>query len=487
MIRTITSARYFGNSELVDIRIDAGGRIASVCPADRGRKNRDTQGDSIAADGRLVTAGLWDEHVHMLQWAQQHGRINASGCRSADELLHMIAAKSPHAEELIIVSVRGSLWGEALTRERLDAVTGATPTVLIGIDLHGCWLNAAALLRHGFDPNGTSHIVEEDCFRVQRDLDRMSEDELDRRVTISAAAAAARGVVGVVDFEMRWGCEDWLRRERRGFRSLRVETAIYPQFLDRAVNEGLRSGDALSASGRIRVGPLKVITDGSLGTHTAWCCEPYPNGGTGRCLVPPAELRMLLERAHRSGFTAAVHAIGDRAAQAALDAFARSGCAGRIEHAQLLRHEDIPRFAELGVAASVQAEHLLDDRAAIAALWPGRAERCFAFASLLRAGVPLRFGSDAPVAPLDPWRGIAAAVYRARAGEEPFTPAERLTVPQALQASMRGRLRPQPGDIADLILLDADPAESDATALSTLPVAATLIAGELSYHLSELR
>lgn len=505
-IRRISDARLIGGGGPVDLDLAADGTIAAVWPAGTTRFS----GEALEAGGRFVTSGLWDEHVHVGQWAQQATRIDLGELVRLEEVLDRVAGAAAVAlasagsasagaglggpgagsatamgaePEVIAMRARGSAWGDELSRERLDAVTGEVPTVLVGADLHGAWLNSAALRRHGRDPAGSAHLVEDDCFALLRELDRVSDAELDRRVLAAARAAAARGVVGVVDFEMRWGVEDWARREHGGFDALRVESAVYPQFLDRAIDEGLRSGSPIGSRGLLTVGPLKVITDGSLGTRTAWCDEPYPGTGHdhGRALVDSAELVELLGRAARAGFSAAVHAIGDRAAAQALDAFAWTGCTGRMEHAQLLRAQDHARFAQLGIAASVQPEHLLDDREAIARLWPGRAERAFPFASLLRAGVSLRFGSDAPVAPLDPWRAIAAAVHRAGPGETAWQPDERLTVEQALRASMRGQLRPRVGDPADLILLDEDPLRLAHPRLLAAPVSVTLVGGVVTF------
>jgi predicted amidohydrolase YtcJ len=198
-------------------------------------------------------------------------------------------------------------------------------------------------------------------------------------------------------------------------------------------------------------------------------------------LVDTDQLRELVRRARAGGIGAAVHAIGDRANARALDVFADLGGGGRIEHAQLLGESDIARFARLGVTASVQPAHLLDDQASAEAAWPGRATQTFPLASLHHAGARLVFGSDAPVAPLDPWGALAAAVARARPGFPAWTPEQRLPVEVALACSMRGPLRPGAGDLADLVLLDADPLRVPVEDLATLPVAATLLAGRLTH------
>ena len=138
---------------------------------------------------------------------------------------------------------------------------------------------------------------------------------------------------------------------------------MYPDLLDRAIAVGLATGDAVDPLGLVRMGSLKVITDGSLGTRTAACSHPYPDDPhtTGVLTVAPHELVELMIRATGAGLSCAIHAIGDVANSHALDAFALTGATGTIEHAQLVAHADIPRFARLGVGASVQPEHALDE------------------------------------------------------------------------------------------------------------------------------
>ena len=289
--------------------------------------------------------------------------------------------------------------------------------------------------------------------------------------------------MGVVDFEMSWNRDPWLRRVAGGFDALRVEAGVYPQDLERAAAEGLRTGLALDdGKGLLRVGPLKVLIDGSLNTRTAYCVDPYPFGGHGLLTVSEGELLALLERARDAGFVPAVHAIGDAANQVALDAFQRAGIAGRIEHAQFVRREDLPRFASLGVVASVQPLHALDDRDAAESNWPGRTDRAFPVRSLLRAGAALALGSDAPVAPLDPWAAMSAATTRsAFDGRAAWHPEETITREQALAASTRGRGGVRLGDPADLAVLDADPLSVPDPVVAAMPVAATLVAGRFTH------
>jgi predicted amidohydrolase YtcJ len=188
----------------------------------------------------------------------------------------------------------------------------------------------------------------------------------------------------------------------------------------------------------------------------------------------------LMQRAFDHGISSAIHAIGDHANRLVLDAFEKVGCTGTIEHAQLIAPEDFPRFRELGVAASVQPVHALDDRDVADRHWAGRTERAFAFGGLLAAGAELRLGSDAPVAPLDPWLSIAAAVHRSDDGRESWHPEQEIPVSSALEASTRGGRTPFEGSVADLVVLDEDPLTC--AALRTTQVQATLVAGRWTWR-----
>jgi predicted amidohydrolase YtcJ len=190
-------------------------------------------------------------------------------------------------------------------------------------------------------------------------------------------------------------------------------------------------------------------------------------------------------RASEAGFDCAIHAIGDRANAIALQAFAQTSARGSIEHAQLLDDGDLGRFAQLGVIASVQPEHALDDRDIADRYWAGRTRRAFPLRSLLDAGAVLVFGSDAPVAPLDPWLAIGAAVRRTRDERPRWHPEQEITVAEAVAASMppgRGDATLRAGDPADLMVLDGDPFTAESSALRTMPVAATMIAGDWTHR-----
>ncbi|MHB1171566.1 MAG: amidohydrolase [Lacisediminihabitans sp.] len=480
----------------VDLLID-NGRIAAIGPgltgddlAGAGLNNTDT----IDLDGRYVLPGLWDNHVHFTQWTLTSRRVDVSAAGSAVEaartMANALASRPPEPGiPLVGFGFRDGLWPDVPTATLLDSVISPVPVVLVSGDLHCCWLNSAALAAFGLVGHPTGVLREDEAFPVAAALQNVPQQVLDGWIVERAAAAAARGVVGIVDFEMADNLAIWRHRYETGFDSLRVAAGIYPQHLDAAIAAGHTTGQVIAGSGGLlTIGPFKVITDGSLNTRTAFCVDPYPGlegqpRSHGLLTVPPDQLIPLMRAASAAGILPAVHAIGDEANRLALDAFEAVGCHGRIEHAQLLLEADVVRFAALGVAASVQPEHAMDDRDVADRFWAGRTQRAFALRSLLEAGAELLLGSDAPVAPLDPWVTASAAVGRSRDGLEPWHPEQRITTAQALAASASGRSVVSVGDVADLVVVDRDPLDSSPEELRHMTVAGTLLDGRWTHRL----
>ena len=451
----------------VDVRIEDG-RIVEIGSIGSG---------DIDLAGRWLLPGLWDEHVHFSQWALTSQRLDVSAATSAQETAALVAAAV--GEELLVgAGFRDGLWPDAPHKSLLDAAAGPVPVALVSGDLHSAWLNTAALRRFGHADHPTGLLREEAAFSVSVALAAVDDATLDSWARDAASAAAARGVVGIADLEMAWNRDTWERRIAAGHDALRVQFAIYTQDLERAIDERLRTGMELEPL--LSVGGYKVLTDGSLGTRTAYTYDAYPDGGTGLLTVEPDDLRTHMALAVGASIDPWVHAIGDRANTLALDAFEELGATGRIEHAQLLRFADLPRFAALGVAASVQPEHAMDDRDLADSIWEGRTAGLYAFRSLLDAGATLRFGSDAPVAPLDPWLAISAAVTRRRGDREPWHPEQRITPEEAIDASVRSAV--SLGEPADLIAVEADPFDADGGFLERMPVALTLLGGRITHE-----
>jgi hypothetical protein len=464
------------------------GVIAAVRPASSDGPTG--AGDVIDLDGRWVLPGLWDHHVHFEQWAIARARVDLAGAESAAEAATVIAtAASRNSRDLIVgVGFRDALWPDEPTAELLDRFTGETAAVLVSGDLHSAWLNTAARHRFALSETPPGLLREQAAFDIQLAVADLPRERVEELVADAADAAAARGVVGIVDFEWPDVGPSWQRRIALGRTSLRVRCSVWPQRLDDAIGRRMRTGDPLDTSGLATMGPLKVIIDGSLNTRTAYCFQAYPgdDGGHrhGQLTVEPDELVGLLTRARAAGLAAAVHAIGDHANSIALDAYELAQYGpdqqSSIEHAQLLTERDIERMARLGLVASVQPEHAVDDRDVADRYWAGRTDRAFAYRSLHDAGVPLALGSDAPVAPLDPWVAIAAAVHRSRDGRPPWHPEQQISIVAALRASSHTAV--EVGHIADLVVVDHDPRNSDPDELRAMPVAATLLGGRWTHR-----
>lgn len=458
---------------VVDLRV-RDGRIEAIAPslADEGVEVLDL-------DGRVVLRGLWDEHVHVTQAAIASSSVQLGGAASVAEALALVraAVESTAPDEPVIgAGFQDGLWPDAPTLAAIDAVAGERTVVLLSHDVHAVWLGSTAARRFGVEPGADGMLREAPAFAVGQQVNALAAERAEHAVRTLLAGAVRRGVVGIVDLEMTWNADVWLERTAGGWTGPRIEAGVYGFDLERAAAAGLRTGRPLGETGLLSVGPMKVLVDGALNTRTAWCAHAYPDGGRGVLAVPEEELTALLRRARDVGFVPAVHAIGDAAVTIALDAFEAAGIGGRMEHAQLIADADLPRFGRLGVVASVQPAHLLDDREVAAEHWPGRTGRAYPFRALLDAGGTLAFGSDAPVAPLDPWLAIRAAVDRALPGEQPWHPEHRIPLAAALRASTRGRAEPQVGDAADLIALDAPIEQLDPDA-----VALTVVAGRVAH------
>lgn len=481
---TLRGARPYGGAPVDIVLRD--GLIAAVGPVGTVR----VEGETVDVSGRFVGPGFWDSHTHFTQHVIRRNRVDLTQTTSAAEVLaaarRALDAGHPLMDGMLMgYGFRDALWPEPASLVAIEAAIPEVPVVLVSGDLHCGWMNRVAADRLGADIDETGLLREGPWIGLLHSLDEAGWLSADA-YHLAAEAAAARGVVGIVEFENTDNVTEWSARTANGVTSLRVEIAVWPNRLEQVIADGWRTGSCVDQHGLITFGRLKVVVDGSLNTRTAWCWDAYPGMDStdplscGMESVPISELRRLLQRARDSGIEAAVHAIGDRANSEVLDTFGELGMQGIIEHAQLVREEDFIRFAELGLIASVQPEHAMDDRDVADHHWIGRTGRAFAFGSLHTAGAELRIGSDAPVAPLDPWISIAAATARSRGDRDAWHPEQRLPLGAALAASVRTAL--EVGQPADLVIVDRDPFASDRDELRGMPVAATLLGGRFTHN-----
>jgi len=458
--------------------------------------------ETVNLGGRCVLPAFTDSHVHFPTWSLAQTQVKLDGCASLEEALARIGeARVAPGRWLRGYGWRDGDWsGAGPSKEALDAVTGETPAILISKDYHSAWLNSAALAAAGGDldvPGGvverdaagepTGILREESAWRFRDRHVLTSEDEWVEATRAGLRLANARGVGAIHDKDGWLGAPGIFQRLREeGNLSLRVWGSIPHDLLDSAAALALRSG---FGDEFLRIGYLKCFMDGTLGSQTALMTD-----GTGVEITSRAELEEIIRRGAERGWPVAVHAIGDRANRNALDAFEATRGAWepkrlrhRIEHAQCLAPEDVPRFAELGIACSVQFSHAPSDRDLAERFWDGRLDGTYAFRSLVDSGAVVVNGSDAPVEELDPLAGIAAGVLRSIDDRPAWRPEQAVTVEQALHATCvaptwlsgdgrrRGRLLP--GFLADLVVLDRDPLACEPEELRELQVVATMVGG----------
>ncbi len=466
--------------------------------------------ERVDLGGRCVLPGFTDSHVHFPTWALAQRQVRLEGAASLEEALARVAAAVkdvPAGRWLRGLGWRSGEWSPPVepTKEALDAVSGDVPVALMARDYHSIWLNSAALARADGDLQVAGGVVErddrgeptgilrEECAWHFRDAYvRPSEDELVEASRAGVKLANARGVTAVHDKDGWLGALGvWQRVREEGALTLRVWQSLPHDQLDDLAAVGVRSG---FGDDLLRIGYIKAFMDGTLGSRTARLLD-----GSGVEITSRAEFEDIVRRAARAGLPVAVHAIGDLANREALDAFEASedewrprGLRQRIEHAQLLAQEDLPRFGRLGVAASVQFSHAASDRDLAERFWAGMIEGAYAFRSLHETGALVANGSDAPIEELDPLLGIRAGVLRTLDEREPWRPEQAVTAEEALRATTvnpawlagderrRGRLLP--GYLADLVVLDRDPVACPPEELADMRVVATMLAGRWVYN-----
>jgi predicted amidohydrolase YtcJ len=460
------------------------------------------QAQRIDLGGACVLPGLNDAHVHFPTWSLAQRQVRLEGARSRAEALERVAeslADVPAGGWLRGYGWRDGTWAEPPDRAALDRVAGDVPVALMAKDYHSLWLNGAALARADAALDVPGGIVERDehgePLGILREnaawgfRDRYlipAQDEMVEASRLGLATAAARGVTAVHDKDGWMGAfETFERLQENGELTLRVWQSQPADRLPLLRELGLRSG---FGNEWLRLGYLKVFMDGTLGSATAHLLD-----GSGIEITSSRRLAEIVREAAGAGWPVGVHAIGDAANRAALDAFEATadawrplGLRQRIEHAQLLDAADLGRFGALGVTASVQFAHAPSDRDLADRVWEGH-RGAYAYRSLLDAGARLVNGSDAPIEELDPLQGLVAGVQRTLDDRPPWRAEQALSVHEALRSiclepvwlahdeKRRGTL--VPGKLADLVVLDRDPYTCSWEELAEIAVVATMVGG----------
>jgi len=502
-----------------------GNRISAVEPDDSRRfLYRDfphAQIEEIDLGGRTILPGFCDSHIHLEYYSRALQKVNCE-TNSLQECLQRIQEQSDKVSPGNWIVGHGwnqNQWDSGYgNAQQLDAIAPHHPVYLTAKSLHAAWVNSRALELAGIQddtpdpPNGTiqrdqsgkpTGILFESAMQLVEALIPPPDiTELAQALLSAQAVLNKMGITSVHDFDSLRCFSSLQILEQQGLLKLRVLKGIPANAIETAIAMGLRSGFGNS---RLRLGSIKLFADGALGPRTAAMFQPYEGEeqNDGVLFIDGEELVEKTLKAIQSGFSLAIHAIGDRAVHEMLNGYEkirvletenkahRTPLRHRIEHVQLIHPDDIARLAQLQIIASMQPIHATSDMEMADRYWGKRAQFAYAWRSLWNNHTPIIFGSDAPVESPNPFWGLHAAITRQsiiNPTGKSWYPQQRLTLEEAIQAytlnpayaaGMEHQLgKLSPGFLADLIILDEDPYSLSSNDIPHIQPAATMIGGE---------
>ena len=510
-----------------------GDRILAVGTRDEIMKLKGPETKIVDLEGHFVMPGFNDAHMHLASAGLEKMNVNMIGVKTLDEFRERLRAKCEAAEpgEWVV----GEGWDETLwpvkilpTRWDLDEVSGKHPVYLVRVDGHLGVANTLALQLASVtvasrDPDGgkidrdesgtPTGIVREKAERaVLAAIPKPTHEKRRQAIELALADLASHGITSAQDYSQWEDFQIYEDLEHEGKLTARISEWLT---FDDSIEELNRKRDSHPASDNmLHTGMLKGFMDGSVGSRTAALLEPYsddPNN-SGLPQYEVAKLNAMTKERVLAGYQVGFHAIGDKGVQMALDAFAEAEKAAkeakvkavdggsdyrlRIEHAQITTPQQILRFKELKVIASMQPSHLLTDMNwSESRLGPKRAEHSYTWAEFLRRGVTLAFGTDYPVEPVTPFRGIYAALTRtSEDGKKSYYPAEKLNIEQTIAAyttgaafaefaeKQKGKL--ETGMLADFVVLDQDITAAAPLKILGTKVLRTVVGGKTVYALN---
>ena len=501
-----------------------GGRIVAVGDTAVVRRYVGAETQVLSARGGLIMPGFSDGHTHFINGGFQLASVDLRDAATPQEFIRRLKA---YAQKLKPGEwITGGDWDHTLwkgaplpRREWIDSVTPSNPVFVNRLDGHEALANSAAIRAAGVtkdtptppggeilrDPRTGEPIgifKDQALGLIDRAVPEPSAEQRDSALARALAHAASLGVTATSHVSASWAdLASYRRLEKAGRMTLRV--AVYLDLSQwRAVADTIRRSGP--GDDWVKIGGLKGYVDGSAGSRTAYFFEPYADsaGYAGLMQYAEPDLRNWIGNADSAGLQVTVHAIGDRANAIILDIYDSVAKAHgardrrfRVEHAQHLRPQDIPRFGRLGVIASMQPYHAIDDgRWVEGRIGPVRIKTTYAFRTLLDTGAKLGFGSDWTVAPLDPILGVYAAVTRRTLdGKHPsgWVPEQKITVGEALRAYTEGNAYATfnekkwgtlaPGYDADLVVVDRNLFTMPPDSLDRAMVSYTVVGGKVVY------
>jgi len=488
----------------------------------------DPSAETIHLHGKFVMPGFNDAHVHLGGAGADMLSVRLNGVTSIEEVQKRVADAVAHHKEGEWIT--GSGWDHTLwpdkkfpNKQQLDAVAPKNPVFLTHVSGHVAVANSLAL-QHGEikkdSPNPPGGMIERDADGVATGMleedsamklvaDRIPDLKADQRrrgILMVLADAAKNGVTSAQDFSDWADYLVYMQLKEEGKLTLRITEWLPFQLpTNELLNMRAQGG---TTDPWLRTGALKAFTDGALGSRTAALLAPYSDdpSTSGILTNDPEKLRVMAIERDKAGFQLNFHAIGDRANRVALDVFEAVAKANgprdrrdRVEHAQVLAPEDVPRFARLHVIASMQPSHETSDmRWAGSRIGPDRAKGAYAWASLLKSGAHLAFGTDYDVEPLNPMRGLYACVTRELPEGGPtggWEPQEKISLADCIRAYTSGSAYAQfeegkkgelkAGEYADFIILSADLTKIPPKDYTKTTVLLTVVDGRTVYSQDE--
>ena len=521
----------FGSIQRAEAIAVRGDRIEAVGETAEIMKLRGPDTKVVELGAKFVMPGFNDAHAHLGHGGFELLNVNLLGVKSLDEFRARIRAHVERAAPGEWIEGRGwdeSLWAvKALpTRWDVDEVSAGHPIFLERVDGHMAVANTKALQLASItiasrdpkggkidrDSNGQPNGVLRDAAMpaVLNVIPPPTEEKRRQALEAALAEAARSGVTSIQDNSTWEDFQVFEELEKEGKLTARIsEWLRFDETLEQLQSQ--RKSHPQSDS-LLRTGMLKAYMDGSLGSHTAALMEPYADepGNSGLPQYDPAKLNEMAKERVLAGFQLGFHAIGDEGVQMALEAFAEAEKAAkekkvkaanggedyrlRVEHAQVTTPLEIVRFRDLRVIASMQPSHLLTDMQwAEKRIGAKRAEHSYAWAEFLERGVTLAFGTDYPVEPFSPFRGLYAATTRkSESGKDEYHPTQKISMDQALAAYTRGSAFAEfaekekgllaPGMLADFVVLDRDPTAVAPQKLLETKVLRTVVGGKTVYE-----
>ncbi len=486
---------------------------------------RELGGEIIDLQDRVVLPGFIDSHMHLDELGMSLNMVDLRGVRSIEELKERVKEYAASAGTTWIL---GHGWDQELFEEKrwptrwdLDEAVKDRPVMLSRVCLHAAVLNTKAMEMAGLldlslegimrnEEGEATGVVKEQAFELAREKfkETLTLEDYKRFIEDGARFALSNGVttVGFVSVEES-SMKALAELKAEGRLPIRVRAYLDPGRREKGMYGGTDILQALKklgirrgfGDGRLKINGIKVLADGSLGARTAWLSKPYSDAQTeGYPNISGETLEAVVKEAHEAGLQMAIHGIGDATIDMILDAYGHlenvEKLRHRIEHASILREDQIERISKLGAVLAVQPHFVITDWWVLERVGEERAGWVYPFKSALKKGIALSMSTDSPVEPINPWETVYAAVTRGKHERVPLyehTPDEALTLEEALHAYTHGSAyilgeedelgTLEEGKFADFIIVDRDPFEVEEKELRSIRVLATYVGGSKHY------